>query len=381
MTARAEAGGAWFWRDVVGPFAASRLVLLLAAWFSRAFPRDALYPDAASVARGWSFVPWRALDVWGRWDTSYYLDIAQRGYGADSAHLAFFPLYPALVRLVASLTGATPSRTALYLAAVAVSNVAALAGLAVLHHLAREVLHEREDAARTVTYLVAFPAGMFLSCAYTEGVFLLLGAATFLLGWRRRWALAGVTGFLLALTRPVGVLYLVPLAWLALRPPEPGRPSRGNIAWLALLPAGLAAYAAYGGWLTGDPLAVFHVQSRWGRGLSWPWTTLARPRGFHPLMTRIDAASAILFAGLGLAALRAARTRSLGLLLLLSVAPILSSGTLMSGTRFLAVAFPAFLLLAPVGRRYPLFDRAYLFGAVALQALFMAAWSQFGWLG
>ena len=44
------------------------------------------------------------------------------------------------------------------------------------------------------------------------------------------------------------------------------------------------------------------------------------------------------------------------------------------------VAFPAFLLLARLGR-HALLERSYLLASVALQALFMAAWSQFNWLG
>jgi len=370
------------WLDVLGSFVVSRVMLLLAAWFGRYFPRDMRYPNADAVARGWENVPWRALDVWGRWDTAYYLGIARDGYPPDGgSSIAFFPGYPALVRAVASVTGAHPTTPAIYVAALVVSNAAAVAALVLLHRLARDLLDDPNRAGRAVLYLLAFPTGLFLSCAYSESLFLLLGVATFRFGVRRRWALAGATGFLLALTRPVGVLFLVPLAWMYLETAEfDVRRLRPDVAWLALIPAGLALYGLYCWRLTGDALAVFHVQSQWGRSLSWPWTTLAHPRGFHGYMTRIDAAAALLSVALAAWGLFAFRTRSVGILLLLLVAPTLTSGTLMSGTRFLAVAFPVPLLLAKLGR-HPLFDRAYLFIAVALQALFMAAWSQFNWLG
>jgi hypothetical protein len=212
-------------------------------------------------------------------------------------------------------------------------------------------------------------------------LFLLLSVSAFGFGTHRAWALAGAAGFAAALTRPVGLFLVAPLAWMYLESVDfTLRRVRADAAWLALVPGGLALYAVFGWRLTGDPLAVFHVQAGWGRALTWPWTTLAHPRGFHPYMTRIDGSLAVAFAALGAAALFRPRTRSLGLLLVLLVLPALTSGTLMSGTRFLTVAFPAFLLLAPLGRN-PLFDRSYLLAAVALQALFMAAWSQFNWLG
>ncbi len=372
----------WFWREVFIPFGASRLVLLLAAWFGGYFPRDRAYPIVEDAVRGWSFVPWRALDMWGRWDTGYYIHIAQHGYPAGAnPFVAFFPAYPALVRAVASVAGPEPSTRALYIAAVVVSNAAAVAALAVLYRLAKDILGGEDDAGRAVLYLLAFPTGLFLSCAYSEALFLLLGVATFRFGVGGRWALAGTTGLFLALTRPVGVLFFVPLAWMYLESVAFDlRRVRGDVAWLALVPAGLALYACFGWWLTGDPLGIFHVQSRWERSLSWPWITFAHPRGWHPFMTPVDRTLTVTFAALGVWGLFAFRSRSLGILLLLLIVPTLTSGTLMSSARFLSVGFPAFLLLARLGR-HPLFDRIYLLGAMALQALLMAAWSQFYWLG
>lgn len=375
-------GAAWFWLDVLVPFAISRAVLLLAAWFGRYFPREPRYPDAEALARGWAFVPWRALDVWGRWDTSYYLRIAQDGYPTGGGpELAFFPGYPALLRAAASAWGAPPSTRALFVSAVAVSNVAAIAALALLYRLARERLGDDAAAARSVAYLLAFPSALFLSCAYSESLFLLLAVGAFAAGLSGRWWLAGVAGFGAALTRPVGVLLVPPLAWTYLEAVDWDlRRVRRDALWLLLVPAGIASYALYGWKITGNPGAVFQVQAGWGRPLSWPWTTLTRPRGFHGYLTRIDGTLTITFAALGAWGLRASRTRGLAVLLLFLLVPILTSGTLMSGTRFLATAFPAFVLLASLGRSHA-FDRGYRYAAVALQALFMAAWSQFYWLG
>jgi hypothetical protein len=34
-----------------------------------------------------------AIDVWARWDSNWYLDIARHGYDVDPVAPAFFPLY------------------------------------------------------------------------------------------------------------------------------------------------------------------------------------------------------------------------------------------------------------------------------------------------
>ena len=38
-----------------------------------------------------------AVDVWSRWDSEWYLRIAESGYDWPSSTPAFFPLYPLLV--------------------------------------------------------------------------------------------------------------------------------------------------------------------------------------------------------------------------------------------------------------------------------------------
>ena len=49
------------------------------------------------------------LDPLARWDAVWYLRIADDGYGGSRARAAFFPLYPALVRGLATPFGASPA--------------------------------------------------------------------------------------------------------------------------------------------------------------------------------------------------------------------------------------------------------------------------------
>src|SRR5919204_1738296 len=69
-----------------------------------------------------------------RWDSVWYLRIADSGYGDSAPRAAFFPLYPVLVRGVGTAFGG--SHGALLAAAYLVSLVAFLGALVLLHRLA-----------------------------------------------------------------------------------------------------------------------------------------------------------------------------------------------------------------------------------------------------
>ena len=45
------------------------------------------------------------LELWHRYDTAWYLKIAQSGYAKDDGSMAFLPLYPLLIRLFGRLFG------------------------------------------------------------------------------------------------------------------------------------------------------------------------------------------------------------------------------------------------------------------------------------
>ncbi len=73
------------------------------------------------------------LQPLARWDAVWYLRIADSGYAGSDARAAFFPLYPLLVRGLATPFGAAPG--ALLAAAYVVSLGAFLVALTLLHRL------------------------------------------------------------------------------------------------------------------------------------------------------------------------------------------------------------------------------------------------------
>jgi hypothetical protein len=391
----------WWCRDILAPFAATRALLLFAAWFSHQFSPSWTYPHPEAAARGWAFTPRLWLDLFGRWDSHWYLDLARNGYhplgplATTQSNVAFFPLYPSLV---AAIHGLLPARlqggASLVAVAIVLSNAFALAALVLLHRLVRERLADAALAGRAVLYLLLYPAGFVLSCAYPESLFLLLSVATLALADRGRWWLAGSAAGALTLTRPGGVLIVVPLAWayaealgwkLGWRraPPADERGRSQSVRWsaaaLLLPPLALAAHALRLRALTGDPLALFHAQAAWGRTLAFPWATLLHPRDFHPVMGPFELSALLGSLLLGLTLLRDRRTAGWGLFALASLVPIVLSGTTLSSIRFLAATFPGFVALSQIGRRAPV-DRLVVGGFSAAQALLFFAWARFYWV-
>ncbi|HEX2015449.1 MAG TPA: mannosyltransferase family protein [Solirubrobacteraceae bacterium] len=249
-----------------------------------------------------------------RWDAAWYLAIAQDGYtgealGRVASRPAFFPLYPLLVRVVGApgidrlLAGIAVSLLAFFIALVLMHRLTALelgtetgGGQARPSRLARWA---QPGAPRLAVVATAvFPMALFFSAVYSESLYLALSLGVFWAARTGRWAWAGALGALAAGTRSTGVLLAVPLLVLYLYGPRPdGKPTRWartaaarpragwrrlavlapryrpglELAWLALVPAGLGAYIGYLALAGVDPLAPFHTQEVWFRHFAGPF--------------------------------------------------------------------------------------------------------------
>ncbi|MGH3081437.1 MAG: mannosyltransferase family protein [Gaiellaceae bacterium] len=200
------------------------------------------------------------VDIWARWDSVWFLRIAEHGYGsAEEATAAFYPLYPLLVGgLGRILLGHY------VLAGVVISLAAALGSFALLHRLAEPKLG-LEGASRAVLYLAIFPFAVFLQAVYSEALFLLLALASFVLAERGRFLGAGVAAGLGWLTRPLGIALLPALALIAWRSPQRGP----ALLRLAAAPALFALFPLWLWWRLDDPLAFVRAEDIWSRHLSW----------------------------------------------------------------------------------------------------------------
>ena len=215
-----------------------------------------------------SGAPGRWLNAWADWDGQWYVRIAREGYRARVS-AAFFPLYPLLLRVLSPLVAHS-----YVVVGVALSLACYVAAMVVLYRLVTIDYGDRV-ASWTVVFASVFPTSFFFQAVYTESIFLLTTVTCLYFARRERWLLAGLAGFLAALTRNTGILVLLPMAlfYLSARGWRLRQLDR-RLAFFALVPAGLALWMVYLLAKFGDPLAFSRAQDYWHRHLSTPWTTI-----------------------------------------------------------------------------------------------------------
>jgi len=239
----------------------------------------------------WTLVTGEAAafpDLLFRWDANWFETIVQDGYDEQpiqegeligQANWAFFPLYPMIVRGVVTLTG-MPVATA-----GTVTSVAALAVGCAFTYRYLVLTRARTVATIGASLLAVGPYSFYAYTLYSEALFVCLIAIGFWALHTRRYAAAALAGAAMSATRGVGVLFglafLLHLVWRTdafdpLRSRGFGR-DRATLEAVgallrdrriqlgALIPVGLAAFAAYLWWHVGDPMAFASVQSAWGR--------------------------------------------------------------------------------------------------------------------
>ena len=247
------------------------------------------------------------------WDAGWFLKVAvdgyPHGYTYDPAgqmqgnELAFFPVYPLLIRGVAAL-GVGPST-----AALAVSWIASAAA-AVAVYLLGTSLYDRRVGWALVAICFTAPVSVVFSMAYSEGIFLALVAGMLLAAHRRVWWAAGLLGLGCALTRPTGAAAAVALAVAALMAVRESRVKAWQpLGAAALALAGVPLFLGWVGWRVGDMSAWFRIQAAgWGTAfdfgastLSFLNTTLSTGDGWVPVSVALILLAALAAAGVALA--------------------------------------------------------------------------------
>ena len=327
--------------------------------------------------------PW--LAVWGRWDAVHYLDIARVGYhGTD---YAFFPLYPATIRIVGTLIGDD------LIAALLISNVAFFVALVLLFRLVVSLCSDEQSARRAVLYLAAFPTSLFFSAAYNESLFLAFTIGSFYCMQRRRWLSAGCLGGFAALTRSEGVLMIVPYVMEVLAPErgywhaiKTSLAVRRHLTIGAMfIPLGLVAYMILTILLTGDPFSFATVQSHWNRHPAAPWVGISRSiqmirfgGGATVAVQSIELVATLAILATLIVGARYLRYSYVAYAFLAIAIPI-STSSLMSTPRFALAIFPLFMILAIWGERRPVHE-ALLFGFLPLLGLFTVLYANWYWV-
>ena len=344
----------------------------------------------------WSYEVKRRATPLARWDSGWYISIAESGYmlpprkfGEETNH-AFFPLYPLLMRAVMRTTGIETS-----LAGNLIS-LACFLGAAVTFARWVAARWGPERVMPALLALLAFPTSFFFLTVYTEALFLLLALLAADSVDRDRPLVAAVAGYLAGLTRISGVV-LGP--YLALSSFFRGRSrGRGVLASIGAgavtgLPPllGFATFCAYFWRRYGDPFLFSTAQHNWGSAEKTAWDgpiLIARAiledvstgRIFHKSPARtLEGVFFLLFAFLAWRLLREKRwPESLYTFLTIGLVPF--TGTLESAGRYVLPAFPGFPVLGSLAATPPLF-RALLALGFLTQAAYVWVFVHWLWAG
>ncbi len=338
------------------------------------------------------------VNVWARWDSVWFLRIAEGGYAMDGSP-AFYPLYPFVVGLFGRVLFGH-----YVLAGVLVSLAAATGSALLLATLAQRHLGAA-GARRAVLYFAIFPMSLFLQAVYSESLFLLLALAAFVCAERRAWWAAGAITGLAMLTRPTGFSLLAAVAVLAFCSEERLR----ALGRLAVAPLLFLAYPLLLWAQRGDPFAFAGAEATWHRELSvagpfggmwhalrasWAgvlqltvgsdehWYWVAENPARVAAMNLQNTAFLALYLVLAVVAWRRFGA-AYGLFALLCVLVPASAPTttypLLSMPRFGLVAFPIFLALAALGRSAKIHTVVVALSA-GLLGVYVTQWATWQWV-
>jgi hypothetical protein len=209
------------------------------------------------------------FDLMKSWDGDWYLAIAENGYDhipdrfvdATGQHtptgaLAFFPLYPWLIRLVAYATSDTLA------AAMLVSLVAGCVAACGMFRIGQIVDPRPKTGLLLVALWAGAPMAITLSMAYTEALFTALAAWALVGVLERKWILAGLCTAAAGLVRPTATV-LVAVVFIA----AVIAVFRENRTWLAgacavICPLGLVGWWGYVANRTGSITGWWDLERR-----------------------------------------------------------------------------------------------------------------------
>ncbi|MBR7837237.1 glycosyltransferase family 39 protein [Actinospica durhamensis] len=234
--------------------------------------------DHGQVSRSSREPVLRFFDVLGSWDGVWYAMVAAHGYhpalvptatGVQQNSAAFFPLYPALIRIVHTCTGLGYPGSAL-LASILASLVAAAGIYAVAH-----TLIGHKAALICVALWAVFPSSGVEWSGYSESTLIAVASWCLYFTLRRRWLLGGLFALLSGLGRPTAFAVVAAYGVAAIVELVRRRDGRVRpLVGLLMAPAGVLGFLLWVGLRMGrlDGYSVLERKG-WGQYIDFgAWT-------------------------------------------------------------------------------------------------------------
>ncbi|MER5207209.1 hypothetical protein [Streptomyces sp. NPDC002825] len=194
------------------------------------------------------------------WDSLWYLDIAGHGYATQPSfprNLAFFPLFPGLVRLLSAVLPGNASPASIALGLAVVCSLAAAWGVFAVG----DRLHGRRTGTVLAVLWGASPVAAVEWMGYTESLFTALAAWALYAVLGGRWAWAAGLAVAAGLTRPTGLAVAAAVGVAGLLA---ARRERRALAAALTAPLGWLGYVGWVALVRGRWDGYFEVQRRWG---------------------------------------------------------------------------------------------------------------------
>ncbi|RKE20349.1 glycosyltransferase family 39 protein [Streptomyces sp. TLI_171] len=216
-------------------------------------------------------------DVLGGWDGWWYQQVAQNGYDPkllpstsgpwtlEQNSVAFFPLYPGLMKMVSAVTG-----LGTFGAGVLVSVVSSFVAAAGIYAVAK-LLAGRRAAVIAAGVWGVFPGSGVEWAVYSDSLFVALAAWACYFVLTRNWLAAGVTSFVAGLNRPTSAALAAAVGVAALIALWKRRDGvLGPVSALLIAPLGFVGYIAWASWRMGSWTSYFDLQrGAWLHYFDW----------------------------------------------------------------------------------------------------------------
>ena len=312
----------------------------------------------------------KLLDIYMQWDANNYFRIATGGYSyyvenGNFTTLAFFPLYPWLVRIFNVLFN-NLTLSGLFVSALAYSGACAY-----LYNLV-SFDYNKQTAIRAIVFISVFPHSLFFGTMMSESVFLFTVCATLYYIRRHAWEKAGIFGALSAMSRLSGIILAIPAAieWFEhyriiklMRTKSYKKVWRlfyKKGLWIFLMAAGTLTYLVCNYYTTGEWFKFLEYQKNiwnnttvyWGECLSVILGQIHQNKSFSLFALWIPELIAIIFTAVVLVyGLRKTRSMYTAFLTVYLIINMSMSWPLSIG-RYMSCAVTSFIILSDFAERH-----------------------------